>query len=280
MRRLRWSQYENRSYGNGSYEKFSMTVAFRMRGTLEHPDTGRLWDYGATGVLEDGDSVVAYFDAPVALPFEGLWEEADTKDWVAEYHRTLTSISVGRLVVAPTHHPVTLSAGQRALWLDPGMAFGSGHHETTYLALAALEAVDLQGQRVLDVGAGSGILAIAADLLGAEGAEGLDIDPETVPVAQGNAKLNLSRAHFSVATLSRAVPPADVLVANLFAELHAELAPAYRDALKPGGLLLATGILETRREVAQDALAQYFGEVEVEVRGEWLLLRARKGKAA
>lgn len=257
-----------------------MKVAFRMKGTLEHPDTGRLWDYGATGVLEDGDSVVGYFDAPVELPLEGIWEEADTKDWIAEYHRTLTPISSGRLVVAPTHHTVTLSAGQRVLWLDPGMAFGSGHHETTYLALAALEAHDLRGKRVLDVGAGSGILAIAADLLGAAEAEGLDIDPETVPVARDNARLNLSRAHFSVSTLSSAAPPADVLVANLFAELHAELAPDYWAALKPGGLLLATGILETPQEVAHGALVRHFGEVQTERRGEWLLLRARKGDAA
>lgn len=254
-----------------------MRAAFRMPGTLEHPDTGRLWDYGATGVLEDGDSVVAYFDAPVNLPFDGAWEEVDSRDWVAEYHQTLTPIPIGRLLVAPTHHTVTLSAGQRPLWLDPGMAFGSGHHETTYLALAGLERLDLRGKRVLDVGSGSGILAIAADLLGAAEAEGLDIDPETVPVAAANARLNLSRAHFSASTLSAAIPPADVLVANLFAELHAELAADYVRALKPGGVLLATGILETRRDVAYEALARGFGEVETEQKGEWLLLRARGG---
>jgi hypothetical protein len=66
-------------------------------------------------------------------------------------------VVIGRLVVAPTHHQVTLCAGQRALWLDPGMAFGSGHHETTYLALAALEAPTCAAGRVLDVGSGSGI---------------------------------------------------------------------------------------------------------------------------
>ncbi len=257
-----------------------MKVAFRMKGTLEHPDTGKLWDYGATGVMEDSDSVVAYFDAPLELPFSGTWEEVDTTDWVAEYHRTLVPVPVGRLVVAPTHHTVTLSAGQRVLWLDPGMAFGSGHHETTFLALAALERLNLTHKRVLDVGAGSGILAIAADLLGAAEAEGLDIDPETVPVAEDNARLNLSRAYFSVATLNPSVRPADVLVANLFAELHAELAPDYHRALGPGGVLLATGILESRGEVAQAALEEHFGPVESEQRGEWLLLRAvKEGRA-
>lgn len=138
-------------------------VAFRLSGSAEDPVSEHLWAAGCTGILEDGPDLVAYFDAPVDLPLEGTWEVADTKDWVAEYHRTLTPLAVGRLVVAPTHRQVTLGAGQRALWLDPGMAFGSGHHETTYLALSALEKIDLRGKRVLDVGAGSGILAIAAD---------------------------------------------------------------------------------------------------------------------
>lgn len=245
-----------------------------MKGGLEGADTARLWDYGPNGVLEDGDTVVAFFDVPVELPFAGQWEDADTKDWVADYHRTLQPVTLTRLVVAPTHHSVTLSAGQRPLWLDPGMAFGSGHHETTFLALSALETLDLSGKRVLDVGSGSGILAIAADLLGAADAEGLDIDPDAVPVAWANTALNLSRARFSVGVLDASTEPADVLVANLYAELHAEFAPAYRAALKPGGVLLTTGILAERGQVARDALSAVFGPLETYTAGEWLLLKA------
>ena len=245
-----------------------------MRGTLEGADTARLWEYGPSGVLEEGDTVVAYFDLPVDLPFTGAWEDADTKDWVADYHRTLQPVTIGRLVVAPTHHTVTLSAGQRPLWLDPGMAFGSGHHETTFLALEALEGLELQNKRVLDVGSGSGILAIAADLLGAADAEGVDNDPDTVPVAQANAKLNGSKARFAVDVLSPDTEPADVLVANLYAELHAELAPLYRAALKPGGVLLTTGILAERGAVARDALIAIFGPLETQTAGEWLLFKA------
>ncbi len=251
-------------------------VAFRTTGSAEDPALGLLWAAGCSGILEADGEIVAYFDAPVALPLDGSWEPADATDWVAEYHRTLTPLTLGRLVVAPTHRLVTLAAGQRALWLDPGMAFGSGHHETTYLALAALEQTDLRGKRVLDVGAGSGILAIAADLLGAADAEGVDIDAETLVVAQQNALLNLSRAHFSVGTLTPETAPADVVVANLFAELHAELAGAYRQALKPGGLLLATGILAKRGVVAHAALTASFGGVQTEQKGEWLLMRARR----
>ncbi len=126
------------------------------------------------------------------------------------------------------------------------------------------------------MGAGSGILAVAADLLGAADAEGVDIDPETVPVAEANARLNLSRAHFSVGTLLPDTPPTDILVANLYAELHAELAGAYQRALKPGGTLLTTGILAERAAVPYNALSALFGDVETEQKGAWLLLRARK----
>ncbi len=269
-----------------------MSAAFRIRGgandLTDNPtgnltdnltanlDAARLWDYGCTGILEDGDDLVAYFGAPVALPFEGTWETVGNTDWVAEYHRTLKPVSVGRLVVAPTHHTVTLHAPQRPLWLDPGMAFGSGHHETTYLALSALEQTPLRGLRVLDVGSGSGVLAIAADLLGAADAEGLDIDPETLPVAEANAALNFSKAHFSVGTLEDDFAPADIVVANLFAELHAELAPAYLRVLKPGGLLFLTGILTEREHVARDALTVLFGDLESQTKGEWVLLKAQK----
>ncbi|ADI14461.1 50S ribosomal protein L11 methyltransferase [Truepera radiovictrix] len=258
-----------------------MTLAFRVRGTLEDPHLAPLWEAGCTGMLEDGGEVVAFFSEPppgellTRFPPGGRWERVDDTDWVARYHETLAPVVVGRLVVAPTHREVTLRAPQRALWLDPGMAFGTGHHETTYLALAALERLELRGRRVLDVGAGSGILAIAADLLGAAEAEGLDIDPDTVGVAEANAALNASRARFSAGELSARTRPAHVIVANLYAELHAELAPLYARLLKPGGYLLATGILASRGAVAQGALERVFGSVEVEARGEWLLLRAR-----
>ena len=251
-------------------------AAFRMTGTTEDPDVARLWDYGCTGILEADGELVAYFSAPVALPFDGTWETVGATDWVAAYHRTLQPVAVGRLVVAPTHHTATLGAPQRPLWLDPGMAFGSGHHETTYLALEALEQTPLRGLRVLDVGSGSGVLAIAADLLGAADAEGLDIDPDTVPVAEANAVLNFSRAHFSVGTLGDELEPADIIVANLFAELHAELAPAYFTALKPGGLLFVTGILADREQVARDALNAFFGDLETRTKGEWVLFKTQK----
>lgn len=251
--------------------------AFRFRGDLERDEAAvtALWERGCQGVQQDGAEVVGYFEREVALPFGGRWEDADDTDWVARYQQELRPVPLGTLVIAPTHAEVTLRSGQKPLWLDPGSAFGSGHHETTRMALLALEAFDPAGRRVLDVGAGSGILAIAADLLGAADAVGVDVDAATLRVARENARLNRSRARFREGSVEAAADlgaPA-VLVANLYAELHAELLGAYRAAVAPGAKLALTGILREREAVVERALPPGLRPLGWWREGEWSLLR-------
>lgn len=254
--------------------------AFRFRADLEDdpPEALPLWEAGCRGMQQEGDEVVAWFDEEVPLPIPGRWEAADDTDWLAAYREGLDAVRIGTLVVAPTHREVTLTAGQRVLWLDPGMAFGTGHHETTRMALDALERTILVDRRVLDVGAGSGILAIAADLLGAASSMGLDVDEATVPVARENARLNRSRARFEVGTLDawRAGNEADVVVANLFAELHERLLPAYERALDAAGTLLLTGILAERAEIVTGAVPDGLRVTERMRDGGWVLLRMER----
>ena len=240
---------------------------------LEGPEAATLWEYGCRGVVEEGAEVVGYFDGLVELPLEGRWIELADEDYLERYYRELEPITIGPLVVAPTHRQAVLGAGQKPLWIDPGMAFGTGHHETTRLALEALAALELSGKSVLDVGAGSGILAIAADLLGADSSRGIDIDPDTLPVARANAALNRSRATFNLGELE-GQELADVIVANLHAELHVELAGAYSRALAPAGRLLVTGILGDRTGMIDRALAQRFEPLGWAEAGEWRLFSA------
>lgn len=253
----------------------SSVFAFRLRAELglEGPEAQELWEHGCIGVAEEGDEIVGYFDRAVTLPLEGVWHETAENDYLARYYRELDCVTVGSLVVAPTHRTAELSVGQKPLWIDPGMAFGTGHHETTRLALEALTSEHLLGRRVLDVGAGSGILAIAADLLGAGRSLGVDIDAETIPIARENAALNRSRAEFEVRGLN-AGDRADLIVANLHAELHAELAAGYAAALVPGGRLLVTGILAERAVLVEEALADSFELAGWQADGEWRLLAA------
>lgn len=255
-----------------------MSYAYRMAKDTDEAAALQLWAFGCTGLEEEKDALVAYFPERLELPVAGVWEELGGRDWVAEYYAALEAVRLDTLVIAPTHRELSLEAGQKPLWLDPGMAFGTGHHETTFLALASLEALDVQGKRVLDVGAGSGILAIAADILGAAEVVGLDIDADTLPIAEANAALNRSRARFVLGSLEAVAAPYDIIVANLFAELHVELIGAYLARLKPGGVLLLTGISQARREIVEAALRRYFKTLERRDKGGWLLFKAQEPK--
>lgn len=253
-----------------------MSVAFRTRGNLDDEQlSDLLWQHGCTGLWQDGEELVAYFPKPRPLPLAGRWE-TDTTDYLARYYAELQPVAVGPLVIAPTHAQPTLTAPQQVIWLDPGMAFGTGHHESTYLALAALCALELHGARVLDVGSGSGILAIAADKLGAAAALGIDIDPQTLPVAERNRQLNRSHARFALASLADVPGPFEVIVANLYAELHLELAARYAAALAPGGVLIASGILAAKAPALRQALAAALTIEAEHTRGEWVCLQARR----
>ncbi|UCH25101.1 MAG: 50S ribosomal protein L11 methyltransferase [Trueperaceae bacterium] len=257
-----------------------LIYAFRFPGLLEDdsPEAALLWAYGCSGLLQDGDEIVAYFSERRELPISGKWQVVAEEGYLETYYAELRPVTIGRLVVAPTHCQVRISAGQKVLWVDPGMAFGTGHHETTRLALRALESVPLMGRTVLDVGAGSGILAVAADLLGAGEAVGVDIDPDTVPIAVDNALANCSRARFEFGTIDHKHPASsvDIVVANLYAELHVLLADTYHHLLRPGGILLATGILRDKISMVREALGSNFSLRRSLCEGDWVLVQAEK----
>lgn len=253
-------------------------VRFRLAGDFESRDaeTALLWQAGCTAIEEEGGDLLAYFPSQTELALAGSWEAVPDHDWLARYYADLKPVVLSRLVIAPSHCTVPDESGRLILRLDPGMAFGTGHHVTTRLALEALSRLDLSGKVVLDVGAGSGILAIAADLLGAATAQGCDTDPLTVPIARKNAVCNGSQARFAVGTLDETTPPAsvDVLVANLTAELHRELAPRYRRVLRPGGDLILSGILVERLPMVIAALGPT-AALTTEHEDGWALLYAR-----
>lgn len=259
--------------------------AFRLPGAS--PDSaaaGVLWDSGCLGIVEvpaatgGSGALVAYFAAEVDLDLPGAWEDVPDVDHLAAYRESLAPVRVGRLVVAPSHREVPARDGDVIVWLDPGSAFGTGHHETTRMALAALERLPLAGRSVLDVGSGSGLLAIAADRLGAESALGVDVDAATLPVARANAARNSSRARFSLGSVGAAGLPErfDVIVANLYAELHAELLPEYARRLVPGGVALLTGILAEREGTVTSSAPAGLVPSGRERDGEWLLLAYRR----
>lgn len=248
-----------------------------------------LWEVGATGLEERAGVIRAYFDEPVEMPPEirdGEWLEEAEQDWQAEFKRTLKPVPAGKITIVAPWQLDEVPARQIPLIIEPGMAFGTGHHATTRMAVEALGDLNLGGLRVLDVGTGSGVLAIAAAKLGAGWALGVDIDPITIPIARENAEINgvqPQQAEFEEGTLGlEDLPiledrPFDVLVANLYAELHDLLAGEYASHMQAGAPLILTGILTSKLDLVRDALEREdFRDITVREDGEWALVTARR----
>lgn len=186
--------------------------------------------------------------------------QLEEADWAEAWKKFYTILHVGeRTVIKPSWLTYSEKPGQVVVELDPGMAFGTGLHPTTRLCLAALEEYVSPGVDVLDVGTGSGILAIAAAKLGAKVVGAVDIDPIAVETALKNVEINhvSGAVHVSSGTISAEGDPvnAGLIVANLLAEIIVGLAPALAHNMVPNGILIASGILAYKEDVVNEALA-------------------------
>jgi ribosomal protein L11 methyltransferase len=180
----------------------------------------------------------------------------EDEDWVRRSQSQFSPLLVGeRLWVGPGWHEPP--PGRLAVRLDPGLAFGTGSHISTRLVLAYLESVLRGGERVLDYGCGSGILAIAAARLGAGEVDAVDIDPQAVDTAAGNALANAVAVR---CMMPDALPAAryDIVVANILAQPLILLAPVLGARTLAGGRIALSGILETQAEEVANAYAADF----------------------
>lgn len=206
----------------------------------------------------------------------------DEADWAEAWKVHFPVLRVGRrVVVRPTWRRHRRKPDDVVLALDPGMAFGTGLHPTTRLCLAAIESLADRGAlanaRVIDVGCGSGILAIAALKLGAATAFGVDTDPIAIEATVANARRNAlaRRIRARAGSLPSGEPAFDVVLANLIAGVLVPLAPRLRNELRESGTLLASGIIVNRESEVRLALQ----EAGLRVRGrsaegDWVALEA------
>ncbi|MGE0814780.1 MAG: 50S ribosomal protein L11 methyltransferase [Vicinamibacterales bacterium] len=183
--------------------------------------------------------------------------ELGDDDWVARSQRALRAIEAGRFVVAPPWDvPGELAPGRTLIVIDPSMGFGTGHHQTTRLCLAALGETDVAGRAVLDVGTGSGVLAMAASFLGAREVRAVDIDPDALDAARRSAALNAlpTPIDFSTAdVLGAPSAAADVVLANLTGALLVRAASALAGLVAPGGTLIVSGFVAAERAAVEQA---------------------------
>jgi ribosomal protein L11 methyltransferase len=236
---------------------------------VQEPDDlllSTLDDFGPTAIEERGSVLRVFFavrenrDAACATLRDqaraAMAVDVDDEDWARRSQENLEPITVGRITVVPrarasAESRIPASSLDAALQpltivIEPSMGFGTGHHATTRLCLAALQRTTLTGASVLDAGTGSGILAIAAAGLGAAEALGVDSDPDAIHSANENLALNPDArgVRFAIADLvAMPLPRADVITANLTGTLLTRLASVLIDALTPGGTLIISGIL-------------------------------------
>jgi ribosomal protein L11 methyltransferase len=197
------------------------------------------------------------------------WERA----WLADWHSRRFGV---RLWVCPTNAAAPTDPGAVVVWLDPGLAFGTGTHPTTAMCLETLDSLDLDGRSVLDYGCGSGILAIAAIKLGAAHATGVDLDPQALLATRENALRNGVASRLTTRTLAVPAPVADCVIANILAGILIELRPVLAAAVARDGVLVLSGILDTQADGVASAYAPWFDIVARTQREGWTCLRARR----
>lgn len=205
---------------------------------------------------------------------------ADDEDWKNKWKEYFKPAHItDRIVVKPSWEAYEKQPGELVIEIDPGMAFGTGTHPTTTLCIELLEKyINSERPAVLDIGCGSGILTIASALLGAKEVLGVDIDPVAVEVAKKNLELNNIGGSVRVTSgdLTEGLDcQADIIVANLMADLVIKLSIYAPTHLKPNGIFIASGILiEKKQEVVSAMKALGFSIISVPEEGEWCAVAA------
>lgn len=265
------------------------------------------WDYVDDALLErmKGVARIKFYvpddeegRAQMAAALEGIGNPVSTaplkeEDWAYGWQKYYQPMAVGeRMYIVPEwERGKPVLQGRTAVYLNPGLTFGTGSHASTQLCLGLLEGRVIPRQKVLDLGCGSGILSVAALNLGAVEAVGVDIDPKAVGVAYENAQLNgIGRDRYTVRAgdvLSDAglveelvqAGPYEIVLANIVSDVIIPLSAQVHRFLAPGGTFLCSGIIDSRADEVADALEKNGLEIlERLERDGWCALAARAGR--
>ena len=259
---------------------------------------GELSELGAVGVWENGELLTVYFDRSpnmdaVAEALRQLYERSgipgearlrsasvEDRDWGEEWKKSWSSFPMGsRFFVIPSWLSPEIPVGRFPLYIDPGQAFGTGTHETTQLTLESLERRFVAGRRVLDLGTGSGILAIAAVLMGAGQVDACDNDPLAVEIAAENIERNVpGRVALRCGSVDD-VPSSsvDLLLCNLTDDVITALFLDIDRIQGENAIAIFSGILLTQAAGIRDLLqTSGYAVLEENSRGEWFCIASRK----
>ena len=256
--------------------------------------SAQLFELGCCGVVEedvsDGVRLTAYFEATknkaeieqALMPWECRFEPVPDTDWTLAWRSFFRPVyPTPRMAICPPWDRVPDPLGGFTIAIDPQMAFGTGHHETTRLALLGLEKKITSGDRVLDVGTGSGILSIAAVKLGAAEVMAVDIEASAIENARANCVLNDVDAQVVLmqCSVDRVSGIFNVVVANIISSILLPMVPELAKRLHPEGCAILGGILDREREALCTALDRADLVLdEILEDGEWLCAIVHKSR--
>lgn len=275
-------------FGQYTIEEYSKNIIEEL--DQEEKD----WDFVDESILqmEDGKLIIKTYpqnqeDAKaIASAIEkeqlGICQqmEKDDEDWANNWKAYYKPLELGKkLAIVPSWEKYDNSQNRLVIQIDPGMAFGTGTHETTSLCMEALEKYIQRGDIVFDIGCGSGILGISALKLGAKKAVLVDIDDKCIEASHDNALRNEVASLVDIRKgnlLDTLEEEADLIVSNIIAEIIVDEIAGLKNRLKPGGIFITSGIITEKIQLVQDALLQsQFELLEQEERNGWNIIVAR-----
>ena len=277
-------------HGVDSYEVISGDAVDNLK------EGGFIWDAIDEDLLEvDADrfELKAYFEASQEKERHAIKKEAQDKgfeveerdvpdqDWANDWKSYFHPISIDEgLTIVPSWEDYEPKEGEEIIILDPGMAFGSGNHATSFLCSRYLREYIKQGDTVIDIGCGSGILSLVAVKSGAEKVIAVDLDPQCMIATEENAQKNNMLDSIDTREgdlFSVVMESADVVVSNIFAEVIIGMLHDVKHHVKPGGIYIASGILKEKLQDVKDALEREgFELLDDKTDGDWSAVAARR----
>ncbi len=205
--------------------------------------------------------------------------EVDDNDWANSWKKYYKPFKIGkRVVIKPSWEDYTPLENDIVVELDPGMAFGTGSHETTKMCIEFLEDNVKPNDVVFDVGCGTGILSIVSSKLGAKKVYAVDLDDVAIKVASLNVKLNnLNNVEVLKSDLLHELTgKADLIVANIIADIIIKATYDIHEKLNENGIFISSGIIKDRKDDVLDAISKYFDIIDIKEDGEWIAILSRK----
>ncbi|MCH5351177.1 MAG: 50S ribosomal protein L11 methyltransferase [Clostridiales bacterium] len=273
------------------HESGSMGEVFDDYDNVRQVLDDKRWDYADAKLFEETDgsfvsgffpletdveSVIAQINELKTIDYADFsmisceTEIIDSAEWENEWKKYYTPFNIGNVVIIPEWIDYTPSGGDVPLKLNPGLAFGTGMHETTSMCISLMQKIDLSAASVLDFGCGSGILGICAAKLGAKDVIFVDTDEQAVSATKYNCALNgIDSPKIYNCDVREIRNPADVVIANITADVLTDVESLIKSALKKGGYAIISGIISQKSEAVKATYERDFTLIDSEHKNEW-----------